>query len=130
MNSLRRPPLRRRTRDLRHGWWAKRTRLPLGTFRTCGDALTISVDRGKLPLSIRETNLARLRARRIDGNHLAPFEQGEIGPDPFRHACLMWLERLVSKHRESPYRSGRSDRWIKVKNRQHAAFSRVMDAFA
>ncbi|WP_175619240.1 hypothetical protein [Bradyrhizobium sp. 2S1] len=30
----------------------------------------------------------------------APFEQGEIGPDLFRHACLMGLEGLVSKHRE------------------------------
>jgi hypothetical protein len=26
--------------------------------------------------------------RRVDGIHLAPFEQGEIGPDLFRHACL------------------------------------------
>jgi bifunctional non-homologous end joining protein LigD len=68
-------------------------------------------------------------ARRVDGIHLAPFEQGEIGPDLFRHACLTGLEGLVSKHRERPYRGGRSDRWIKVKNRAHAAFSRVMDQF-
>jgi ATP-dependent DNA ligase len=37
--------------------------------------------------------------RRVDGIHLAPFEQGEIGRDLFRHACLMGLEGLVSKHR-------------------------------
>ena len=86
-------------------------------------------DLRKLPLSMRKTNLARLLARRVDGIHLAPFEQGEIGPDLFRHACLMGLEGLVSKHRESPYRGGRFDRWVKVKNRQHPAFSRVMDAF-
>jgi bifunctional non-homologous end joining protein LigD len=85
-------------------------------------------DLRKLPLSMRKTNLHRLLARRVDGIHLAPFEQGEIGPDLFRHACLMGLEGLVSKHRESVYRGGRSDRWVKVKNRQHAAFSRVMDA--
>jgi len=85
-------------------------------------------DLRKLPLLMRETNLSRLLARRVDGIHLAPFEQGEIGPDLFRHACLMGLEGLVSKHRESVYRGGRSDRWVKVKNRQHAAFSRVMDA--
>jgi ATP-dependent DNA ligase len=41
----------------------------------------------------------------------------------------MGLEGLVSKHRDSVYRAGRSDRWVKVKNRAHAAFSRVMDAF-
>jgi bifunctional non-homologous end joining protein LigD len=58
-----------------------------------------------------------------------PFEQGEIGPELFRHACLMGLEGLVSKHRESPYHGGRFDRWVKVKNRQHPAFSRVMDQF-
>jgi hypothetical protein len=34
--------------------------------------------------------------------HMAPFGVGEIGPDLFRHACLMGLEGLVSKHRESP----------------------------
>ena len=69
-----------------------------------------------LPLSMRKTNLARLLARRVDGIHLAPFEQGEIGPDLFRHACLMGLEGLVSKHRESTHRGGRFDRWAKVKN--------------
>ena len=73
-------------------------------------------DLRKLPLSMRKTNLARLLAR-------------QIGPDLFRHACLMGLEGLVSKHRDSVYRGGRSDRWIKVKNRQHPAWSRVMDQF-
>src|SRR6478736_8743430 len=70
-----------------------------------------------------------LLARRVDGIFLSDFEQGEIGPDLFRHACLMGLEGMVSKHRESSYRGGRSDRWIKVKNRQHPAFSRVQDQF-
>ena len=87
-------------------------------------------DLRKLPLSMRKASLERLLARRVDGIHLAPFEQGEVGPDLFRHACLMGLEGLVSKHRESPYRGGRFDRWVKVKNRHHPAFSRVRDAFA
>jgi bifunctional non-homologous end joining protein LigD len=78
-------------------------------------------DLRKLPLSMRKTNLARLLARRPDGIHAAPFEQGEIGPDLFCHACLMGLEGLVSKHRDSPYRGGRFDRWIKLKNRSHPA---------
>ena len=87
-------------------------------------------DLRKLPLSIRKTNLARLLARRVNGIHLAPFEQGEIGPDIFRHACVMGLEGLVSKYCESVYRAGRSPHWVKVKNRKHPAMSRVMDAFA
>ena len=47
-----------------------------------------------LPLSMRKTNLARLLARRPDGIFVAPFEQGEIGPDLFRAACRMGLEGL------------------------------------
>ena len=39
----------------------------------------------------------------------------------------MGLEGLVSKHRDSPYHGGRFDRWVKMKNQQHAAFNRVMD---
>ena len=42
-----------------------------------------------LPLSLRKTNLARLLARRPDGIFVAPFEQGEIGPDLFRAASNM-----------------------------------------
>jgi bifunctional non-homologous end joining protein LigD len=49
-------------------------------------------DLRKLPLHLRKTNLARLLARRADGIHLAPFEQGEIGPDLFKAACHMMLE--------------------------------------
>jgi ATP-dependent DNA ligase len=87
-------------------------------------------DLRKLPrYRCARTNLARLLARRVDGIHLADFEQGEIGPDLFRHACLMGLEGLVSKHRDSLYRAGRFRHWIKVKNRQHPAFARVRDQF-
>jgi ATP-dependent DNA ligase len=66
-----------------------------------------------------QTNLARILARRIDGIHVAPFEQGEIGPDLFRHASKLGLEGLVSKHRDSTYRGGRFD----------PAFRRVMEQF-
>lgn len=69
-----------------------------------------------LPLSLRKTNLARLLARRSDGIFIAPFEQGDIGPDLFRAACNMGLEGLVSKRRDRPYRAGRSLHWVKVKN--------------
>jgi bifunctional non-homologous end joining protein LigD len=60
-----------------------------------------------LPLGLRKTNLARLLSRRPDGIFIAPFEQGEIGPDQFRAACNMGLEGLVSKPRDRPYRAGR-----------------------
>jgi bifunctional non-homologous end joining protein LigD len=86
-------------------------------------------DLRKPPLSMRKASLARLLARRVDGILLSEFEQGEIGPGLFRHACWLGLEGLVCKHRESTYRGGRSPRWIKVKNRQHPAFARVQDQF-
>jgi bifunctional non-homologous end joining protein LigD len=81
-----------------------------------------------LPLHLRKNNLARLLARRPEGIFTSDFEQGEIGPDLFRHACKLGLEGIVSKRRESRYRAGRSPDWVKVKNRQHPAMSRVMDA--
>jgi bifunctional non-homologous end joining protein LigD len=40
----------------------------------------------------------------------------------------MGLEGLVSKHGDSVYRGGRSDRWIKVKKRKHPAMNRVMES--
>jgi bifunctional non-homologous end joining protein LigD len=46
------------------------------------DILTLDgEDLRPLPLSLRKTNLARLLARRPDGIFVAPYEQGEIGPD-------------------------------------------------
>jgi ATP-dependent DNA ligase len=84
-------------------------------------------DLRRLPLSMRKTNLARLLARRQEGIFAAPFEQGEIGPELFRAACDMGLEGLVSKRRDRPYQAGRSKHWIKVKNRNHPAMSRVME---
>ena len=50
------------------------------------------MDVRKLPLSMRKTNLSRLR--RVDGIFLSDYERGEIGPDLFRHACLLGLEGL------------------------------------
>ena len=50
---------------------------------------------GAAPL--RKTNLDRLLVRRPDGIFVAPFEQGEIGPDLFERRSK---EGLVSKHCE------------------------------
>jgi bifunctional non-homologous end joining protein LigD len=38
------------------------------------------------------------------------------GPTVFAHACKMGLEGIVSKRKDSPYRSGRSPDWVKMKN--------------
>jgi len=83
-----------------------------------------------LPLSTRKSDLAQLLRDRLDGIFVAPFEQGEIGPDLFRAACRMGLEGAVSKRADRPYRAGRSKDWVKVKNRKHPALLRVKDAFS
>jgi hypothetical protein len=39
------------------------------------------------------------------------------GPTVFAHACRMGLEGIVSKRKNSTYRSGSSCDWLKCKNR-------------
>jgi bifunctional non-homologous end joining protein LigD len=48
----------------------------------------------------------------------------EEGETVFRHACKLGLEGIVSKRRDSPYRSGRSPDWLKMKNPACAAVKR------
>lgn len=81
-----------------------------------------------LPLFERKARLGKLLKGRPEGIFIAPFEAGEIGPYLFRAACDMRLEGIVSKHRERRYRPRTCD-WVKVENRTHPAFRRVMDSF-
>jgi hypothetical protein len=46
------------------------------------------------------------------------------GPTVFAHACKMGLEGIVSKRKDSAYRSGRSPDWLKMKNPGCAAVTR------
>jgi bifunctional non-homologous end joining protein LigD len=73
---------------------------------------------------MRKTNLVRLLCGWPDGIFVAPYEQDEIGPQLFRKACEFNLEGLVSKRLDSRYVAGVSPHWVKVKNRQHPAFTR------
>jgi ATP-dependent DNA ligase len=42
----------------------------------------------------------------------------------FQHACKLGCEGIVSKRLGSPYRSGRSPHWVKVKNPKAPAVKR------
>lgn len=86
-------------------------------------------DLRKLPLSMRKAHLARLLRGRPEGIFLAPFEQGEVGPQLFEAACRMGLEGLVSKHQGRRYTAARCAHWVKFKNRSHPAYRRVQDQF-
>jgi len=46
------------------------------------------------------------------------------GPTVFAHACKMGLEGIVSKRKDSAYRSGRSPDWLKMKNPNAPAVTR------
>lgn len=61
------------------------------------------------------------------GRDLLRHRAGEIGPEFFRHACLMGLEGLVSKLDDRPYRPGRSPSWVKVKNPASPAILRAKE---
>src|SRR5262249_42924485 len=68
-----------------------------------------------LPLIERKSELARLLTRGKGGpvKYSEHFE--DEGPAVLRHACQMGLEGIVSKRVDAPYRSGRSESFIKTK---------------
>jgi ATP-dependent DNA ligase len=68
------------------------------------------------PLAVRKATLASLLARAAPGLRLNEHLEEQDGPLVFAHACKLGLEGIVSKRRNSPYRSGRSPDWIKSKN--------------
>jgi bifunctional non-homologous end joining protein LigD len=75
------------------------------------------------PLTERRRLLAKLVHKPRAGLVLnAVFE--EEGPLVFEHACLLGCEGIVSKRKNSRYRSGRSREWVKSKNPAAPAIKR------
>jgi bifunctional non-homologous end joining protein LigD len=68
------------------------------------------------PLLARKGELERfLRAAGKSGNIRYAEHFDENGPTILKHACGLELEGIVSKRRDAPYRSGRSENFIKSK---------------
>ena len=67
------------------------------------------------PLEKRKRLLEKILAR---GPDAVAFNEhfSDDGNIVFAHACRLGLERIVSKRRDSPYRSGPSKAWLKSKN--------------
>jgi bifunctional non-homologous end joining protein LigD len=74
----------------------------------------------------RRKVLAQLLLGAGDGIRLSGHIDGD-GALAFEHACRMGLEGIVAKRRDRPYRSGRTADWIKVKNPDAPAASRIME---
>jgi ATP-dependent DNA ligase len=76
------------------------------------------------PLVVRKATLASLLSRALPGLRFNEHLDEKDGPLVFAHACKMGLEGIVSKRRDSFYRSGRSPDWLKSKNPNAPAVKR------
>jgi hypothetical protein len=97
-----------------------RERRVTGTYRmatgpTFADAAP-GDDLRRDPLAVRKATLASLLRRAAPGLRFNEHLDNEDGPLVFAHACKMGLEGIVSKRKDSHYRSGRSPHWIKSEN--------------
>jgi bifunctional non-homologous end joining protein LigD len=80
-------------------------------------------DSRREPIEIRKHLLAKvLKGSRLSIVLNEHFE--EDGASVYRAACQLGCEGIVSKRLGSPYRSGRSPHWIKVKNPTAPAVTR------
>ena len=78
------------------------------------------------PWARRRDALVQLLAEADPGIRLCEHIEDVDGAVVFRQACVMGLEGIVAKRRDSRYRSGRCREWIKIKNPAHAAIERAM----
>ena len=77
----------------------------------------------RVPIEQRKRALADLPGRERDGIVLNQHYDGD-GAIIFEYACALGCEGIVSKRLGSPYRSGRSAHWVKVKNPKAPAVRR------
>jgi bifunctional non-homologous end joining protein LigD len=75
------------------------------------------------PLEVRKATLRSMLAKAGLGLRFNEHMEGD-GPTVFAHACKMGLEGIVSKRKDSAYRSGRSPDWLKMKNPAAPAMKR------
>jgi bifunctional non-homologous end joining protein LigD len=75
------------------------------------------------PLAGRKATLEMMLAKAGPGIRFNEHMEGD-GETVFRHACKLGLEGVVSKRKDSAYRSGRSPDWLKMKNANAPAVKR------
>jgi bifunctional non-homologous end joining protein LigD len=75
------------------------------------------------PLDVRKAILRSVLTKVGHGIRWNEHIEGD-GATIFRHACTLGLEGIVSKRKDSPYRSGRSPDWLKMKNPDAPAVKR------
>jgi bifunctional non-homologous end joining protein LigD len=78
------------------------------------------------PWEIRRATLTGLLRKAGPGIRLSEQLDGD-GETIFRHACRLGAQGIVAKRRDRPYRSGRCADWVKVKNPDAPAATRVIE---
>lgn len=78
------------------------------------------------PWEIRRATLTGLLRKARPGIRLSEHLDGD-GETIFRHACALGAEGIVAKRRDRPYRSGRCADWVKVRNPDAPAATRIME---
>jgi bifunctional non-homologous end joining protein LigD len=71
--------------------------------------------------------LAQLLTGTGAGIRLCEHIEDADGAVVFRAACNMGLQGIVAKRRDKPYRSGRSPDWVKIKNPNAPAATRILE---
>lgn len=83
-------------------------------------------DYRKLRLSDRKLKLAMLLADAKDGIEFGEHIEGD-GAEIFEAACALGHEGIIAKRADLPYESGRSKRWLKIRNPHSTAAKRIED---
>jgi bifunctional non-homologous end joining protein LigD len=81
-------------------------------------------DMRREPLEVRKAGLAAVLRRKAAGIRFNEHCDDLPADVVFRHACKLGFEGIVSKRLGSPYRSGRSRDWLKMKNPSAPAVKR------
>jgi ATP-dependent DNA ligase len=83
-------------------------------------------DLRRKPLGERKEALRRILMRSRDGIQYVEHTKRD-GDKLFEAVCKLGLEGIVSKRITSPYRSGPSRAWIKVRNPKASAATRISE---
>jgi bifunctional non-homologous end joining protein LigD len=79
-----------------------------------------------LPFAKRKAALRKLLKAGCAGIQYVEHADGH-GDRLFAAACKLGLEGIVSKKLNAPYKSGPSKAWLKIKNPEAPAATRVID---
>jgi bifunctional non-homologous end joining protein LigD len=78
------------------------------------------------PFAERKAILRKVLQRTRRGIQYVEHTEGD-GVEMFKAICKLGLEGIVSKKLDAPYKSGPSKAWLKIKNPNAPAATRVID---